>query len=194
MDGYHIVLIRGIGGATHHLVTMKALATAVMAAGIGEALSVLATGNFVVRSEQTPEAIAACFVDEMARRGLERPVVLRRPEQLQLVWSEGMGLPAMQERPDRVLVHVFDGSLPHTAVPLIAARATVEQALVVGGELVIDFSTQVSQSPLKLAFMEKCVGAVGTARNWNTLGKILAGARTLGWVPGDGTETEAARR
>lgn len=183
MTGFHIVLIRGIGGASHALVTMKALAAEVEKAGIGQVRSVLATGNFVLESGYAPEEVEECFVNRMNAHGLNRPVLLRRPEQIAAVLAAGAGLPALQTRPERVLVHFFRDALRPDAVPAISARATVETVFTLAGELAVDFAEGISTSALKLEFLERCAGSVGTGRNWNTLGKILSVATAMGWTP-----------
>lgn len=183
MTGFHIVLIRGIGGASHALVTMKALAAEVEKAGIGQVRSVLATGNFVLESGYAPAEVEECFVNRMNAHGLNRPVLLRRPEQIAAVLAAGAGLPALQTRPERVLVHFFRDALRPDAVPAIGARATVETVFTLAGELAVDFAEGISTSPLKLEFLERCAGSVGTGRNWNTLGKILSAATAMGWTP-----------
>jgi len=181
VSAFHVVFIRGIGGATHGLVTMKQLEQAVARAGVGEVRSVLATGNFVVRSDLPAAAIAARFDQAMRRRGLERPLVMRTPAQLRRVLAAGADHPAVAERPSSVLVHFFGKRATAGAVEAIAAKATIEDVFLLGGELVVDFSDRVSDSKLKLEFFERCMGCDGTGRNWNTVLKVLAAAVALGW-------------
>jgi uncharacterized protein (DUF1697 family) len=182
MSSFQIVLIRGIGGASHRLITMKELERAVVEAGVGDVRSVLATGNFVVRSARPSDLVADCFDREMRKRGLQRPLVMRTPSQLQAVIDAGIEHPAVLVRPSRVLVSFFQKPASASTVADINARAPVEEPIMLGGELVLDFVQPISESRLSLEFIERCAGSIGTTRNWNTVLKILGVAVEMGWT------------
>jgi uncharacterized protein (DUF1697 family) len=181
MTSHHIVLIRGIGGPSHALITMKELGAAVQGSGIGHVRSVLATGNFVVQSNMPAAEVERCFSMHMTARGLHRPIVMRVPEQLPHVLQAGSKLQAVTARPERVLVHFFQRPLNGDVLERVTSRTTCEQAFTLADELVVDFADGVSTSPLKLEFLERCAGSTGTGRNWNTVVKLLAAATAMGW-------------
>ena len=204
MASFHLVFIRGIGAASHACITMKALEQAVTDAGCGHVRSVLATGNFVVQSKLAPATIARHFDREMRRTGLERPLLLRPPEAVHRLLAAGIGHPAVDARPSRVLAHFFGTPATAAALDAIRSRATVETVFMLADEVVVDFSERISESALKLEWLERCIGSSGTARNWNTLNKVMQTAIAMGWrVPaasvGDaakpaGAATGAARQ
>jgi uncharacterized protein (DUF1697 family) len=195
MKDFHIVLIRGIGAASHALITMKELESAVRKAGLADARSILATGNFVLSSKLSGAKIAAIFDQEMCKKKLERPMVLRNPAQLQELLKAGASRADIKARPSKVLVHFFAQPALKTAVSSIAAKASFEQTFMLAKELVIDFGERVSDSKLTLDFIEKCAGSTGTSRNWNTVTKLMDTAIAMGWKePSESLDVSQAAR
>jgi uncharacterized protein (DUF1697 family) len=70
-------------------------------------------------------------------------------------------------------VHFFQKNMNADSIERIKARVTIEEAFVLGDELIVDFAERMSGSKLTLEFFERCAGSIGTARNWNTLLKVL---------------------
>lgn len=158
---------------------MKQLESAVQSAGLDSARSILATGNFVVRSKLSAPNIAAIFDAAMRQQGLQRPIVMRDAAQLEALAACAIANPALLERPSKVLVHFFQAPVAADAVAKIMTKATFERASMLGNELLIDFQDQISASKLTLEFIERSAGSVGTARNWNTVQKLLTAARLI---------------
>jgi uncharacterized protein (DUF1697 family) len=78
MNGPHVVLLRGIGPATHKIITMSALAAAFQAAGLLRVTNVLATGNLIVEDPRPAAEILDLARQTAAAHGL-RVVMLIRP-------------------------------------------------------------------------------------------------------------------
>jgi uncharacterized protein (DUF1697 family) len=184
VENTHIVLIRGIGAASHALITMKQLEAAVQGAGLTGARSVLATGNFVVNSSlsaarvankhSSSEAVVQNIFDRaMRQHGLERPIVMRNRAQLEALHKAGASHTAIAERPSKTLIYFFQAPVQPDAVSKIMAKASFEHASLLDRELLIDYHDSVSASKLTLEFIERCAGSIGTARNWNTVQKLL---------------------
>jgi uncharacterized protein (DUF1697 family) len=175
----HIALIRGIGGPSHKLVTMKQLEQAVAASGIGLARSVLATGNLVIRSDAPADEVRACIDGAMRRFGLVRPVVMRAASELEQIVARWGSQACVLARPSQVLVTFFDAPVAAEFGAAVRERVAAEVLTVSGRELLIDFAGRISESKLELGFLERHAGSTGTARNWNTLERILAAAEGM---------------
>ena len=63
---------------------------------------------------------------------------------------------------------------------IAAAYQGVEEIRIAGEEAYVTYPNGIGKSKLTNVFLEKQLGVSGTARNWNTLTKLLAMAEALG--------------
>ena len=76
-----------------------------------------------------------------------------------------------------MLVQFLPGAAPAGAEAMLRDRAGPEQVCVIGREVYIDYRAGVGCSALSPAFLERALGQSGTARNWNTLLRLLEAVR-----------------
>lgn len=175
-DQTWIALIRAIGGPTHALMSMADLRQASLAAGLGEVRTVLATGNLIFASLRPEAELHGLLTGVMAAHGLgpAQAVFLRRPEDLRAAVAANPFPEAARDRPSRLLIHALQSNpAPECRTALEAWRGP-ELCAVIGREVFIDFLDGIGTSNLTPAVLDRLLGQTGTARNWNTVAKLIA--------------------
>ena len=180
----HVSLIRGINVGGNRRIAMERLRAVHVAAGLREPRTLLQSGNvaFIAGKEKRADleaTIAAALAEEM---GVAVDVLVRTPAEIEAVLAANP-LPAEAEADPSHLLVMFLKAPPDKAG---AARLA---ALPVAGELVRPGAEAlylyypppagIGHSKLTGAVIEKALGTSGTARNWTTLTRLLALARSL---------------
>jgi uncharacterized protein (DUF1697 family) len=170
----YVALIRGINvGATRKL-PMAELRAACGEAGFEGVATYIQSGNLVLTSDLSPDAVAKRLETLIAGRfGLEVPVIVRTAAE----WrrhAAGSPFPdAEVERPR--LLHICPSAAPARpeAVAMLEARASAKERIAIrDGTLWIDFGESVGTSKLTPALLDRAAGSPVTARNWNTVLKL----------------------
>jgi uncharacterized protein (DUF1697 family) len=174
----HVFLLRGIGPATHRVMTMSALEAACQAQGLPGTKNLLATGNLVVPSDLPGADVEARFAAAMASGGLAVTWQRRAGAAFMATMAAAMKVSqvvdALRDRPSKVQVHFVTGVVPEAALDVLRAHAPDAVIARAGAEIIIDYGPMISASPLTVARIDKALGRNNTARNWNTLQKIAA--------------------
>ena len=173
MNQTWIALLRGIGPATHKLMSMAQLREACEAATFGNVRTVLATGNVLFSTSATPQQIQRTLDDIVAAHHLNNAVFLRRPEELGAVLRANPFPDAASERPNHMLVLFMATEPAADAIAALGALGGPERITVEGREAYIDYIEGVGQSKLTPARLERALGQSGTARNWNTVQRLV---------------------
>lgn len=169
-----IGLIRAIGGATHARLSMAQLREACEGCGFQDVRTILATGNIIFRSPLPEPDIHRALAGIIATHGLDNDVFLRRPADLRQVLLADPFPDAAAERPARLLV-MFMHRPPDALVDALPdGYDGPERLRLIGRDAAIDYAQGVGQSRLTVARLERHFGQPGTARNWNTIRKLLA--------------------
>lgn len=170
-----IALIRAIGGATHRKMSMQALRDACEGDGLADVRTMLATGNLLVSTAEGDAALGARLRRILDGFGLCNEVFLRRPEELRAVLSANPFPEAAAERPSRLLVLFMARTATPEEIVALSEYSGPERMHVEGREVFIDYLDGVGTSKLTPAVLERRLGQPGTARNWNTIGRLAAG-------------------
>lgn len=173
-----VAFYRAIGGGTHAKMPMSVLRQAAGVAGLAEARTVLATGNLLFRSDQDEAALCGLLDEIAADHGLgsAQKVFLRRADSLPAVLAACPFRDAVKARPSHVLVSFLEVDATSEAAAALASWDGPERGVALGREVYLDFPESISGSRLTPARLERLIGAPGTARNWNTLERIVAAA------------------
>ena len=173
----HIALLRSMVINRQRLTSAKARRMAEMV-GATDIVTVGATGNLVFRSRKAParleaELEAACV--EVYGRATE--VVVKSGEAWRALVAANPFPQEAERAPARLLVWAMRSPLPDAGLAQLVARARGEERVVrtASGDIYMWFGEGlIHESKLTAGFGLKALGAVGTNRNWNTVGKITA--------------------
>ena len=164
MSDLRIALLRGINVGGNKMVSMADLRAIAERLGLREPKTLLQSGNLVFRSSKTPAQLEA-----MLERELDRVTVMVRTC---AEWQEVVaGNPFAREAKDdpaRLVVMAFKKPVSAFEAP---GREVVRGE---GRHLYIYYPDGQGTSKLMGALIERRLGTLGTARNWNTVMKLAA--------------------
>ncbi len=170
----HVVLLRGIGPSTHAKLTMTALQAAARAAGLPETVNLLATGNLVIRSDLGADEVEAILLGILSAAGIATRAVTCTGLRIASLPSLCPDPAACRDRPAQVQVTFLSRPLTDDALAALRSRAGPERLERIGTDLWIDYRGGIAGSRLIGPVIERATGAVATARNWNTVQKLVA--------------------
>lgn len=173
-----ICLLRGVNVGGKQMLRMDLLRSICTSLGYRDAQTILQSGNVVFRAANADaRKIEAAL---KAQAGLEVSVFLRTPEELRNVIAANPFPEVAQRNPSHLIVMFLEGR-PSTDAQnaLRAAYAGPEPMHFAGRELYVHYGEGMGRSKLTNALIEKKLGMRGTARNWNTVAKLLDAAERL---------------
>ncbi|SFR81427.1 DUF1697 domain-containing protein [Sphingomonas jatrophae] len=176
MDRF-IVLFRSINAGIK--LPMAEARACLAAEGFANVRSYIASGNILVDADGDGEAVEIRVERAVARdMGVTVQAIVRTAAS----WSElaaANPLPdAARDRPNLLHLCLSKRPLaPDTAATLQPRLASHEALAQAGGGLWIDYGDGVARSRLTPTALDKAAGSTVTARNWNTVLKLLAMAQ-----------------
>jgi len=167
-----IVLFRGVGGATQ--LPTKPLREALAAAGFSNVATYINSGNAIVSTDLDAKAATARIAAIVKEKfGFEKDIMLvSRTDWAKLI--KGNPFPEAVAVPTSLHAFALSGRPKDDAVAALAARAASHECLVVKGK-VLYFHAPLGFGTSKLPpVIDRTLGVVSTARNWNTVLKLMA--------------------
>jgi len=168
-----IALLRGINLGSRNRVSMPELRAALEAAGHGGVATLVQSGNIVLSSSKKPATLER-EISELVRKelGVECPTVVRTRDELAEV-IERNPIPDGPSTPKLFQITFFsDEPDAEGAARLAEQDFGNERVAVVGREAYAWHPDGIQKSKLARE-LGKALGAGGTARNWNTVTKLL---------------------
>ena len=164
-----VAFLRGINLAKRRRVAMADLRTLLGEAGYDGVRTHLQSGNVVLSSPLSPRKLEAQLERQLAAGlGMDVQVLVRtRAELAKVVALDPLGKVATN--PSRYLVSFLSKKLPAKLERELEAAGVVVR----GRELYAWHPDGVQRSPLAKLLDDKKLGVVSTARNWNTVTKLL---------------------
>ena len=153
---------------------MADLRTLLEAEGYEDVRTHLQSGNVVLPSTLSPRKLEAQLERQLAKGlGLDVRVLVRtRAELAKVVERDPLGKVATNK--SRYLVSFLSKPLPaRVARELEAAEIAPAQLVIDGRELYAWYPDGVQRAPLAKLLADERLGVVSTARNWNTVTKLL---------------------
>jgi uncharacterized protein (DUF1697 family) len=175
----YIALLRGInvGGVRIKMADLREMFEEL---GFSEAQTLLQSGNVVFESDQTDSlAIVRTLEDGIANKfDYQIPVVLRRAEQMQILFDK---YPPSKDQETKFYHLLFLKETPSSGAldALKAAYDGPESIDLRGDELYVYYSDGAGRSKLTTNLIEKHLKVKATARNWNTVEKLVVLAQSL---------------
>jgi uncharacterized protein (DUF1697 family) len=170
-----VALLRGINVGSSKRMAMADLRAMMAALGYGDAETLLQSGNVVYSSDETTERSALRIHERLlADMGMDIPVVVRTAAELAAVVKRN---PLRKLATDPKLYHVvFLSERPDPKlVEALEGEAVADELLVVDGrEVFVWWPQGAHRARLTHAVLERRLKVTATARNWNTVEKLLA--------------------
>jgi uncharacterized protein (DUF1697 family) len=177
-----VSLIRGINVGGNKLIKMDALKALHEGLGFEDVKTLLASGNVVFTArdkdrKKLPGAIEAAIEKEI---GFRPTVMVRSATELKAIAERNPFAKMAKTNPGHLVWMALAGK-PHSDAQARLARAYSgpEEIEIVGEDAYITYPNGIGRSKLTNALLEKHLGVAGTARNWNTLTKLLVVADAI---------------
>jgi uncharacterized protein (DUF1697 family) len=177
----YVSMLRGVNVGGNSRIKMGGLKELYASLGLRDVRTLLNSGNVLFRSSLQDRArLAKRLAQEIARRfDLDTEILLRTLPELTMLVERG---PALSERrdPSKLLVMFLTGVPDRKAqAALLKAHHGPEIIEIRGPEIYLYYPNGVGRSKLTNAFVEAELGLAGTARNWNTIRKLIEAGEAL---------------
>jgi uncharacterized protein (DUF1697 family) len=170
----YAALLRGINVSGHNKLPMPALRALLEALGHEGVVTYIQSGNAVFRSAAKEAKVVSDITDGIEQEfGFRVPVIVRTRAQLQKVVVEN---PFLDAGADSSKLHVtFLAAKPSAAAiaSLDPDRSPPDELTVRGREVFMLLPNGMGRTKLTIDYLEKRLETVATARNWNTVTKLL---------------------
>lgn len=159
-------LLRGVNVGGNRMLKMEDLRTMVESLGFQNVRTLLQSGNVLFDAKKKPDAAAL-------EKVIGTAVLLRSTPEIQAVIDANPFPEEAEKDPGRLLVVFLSDGLKDDSV-LRKTASAAEKFVVKGHEIYIYFGDGAGRSKLSASLTEKKLGVVCTARNWNTVRKLVA--------------------
>jgi uncharacterized protein (DUF1697 family) len=169
-----IVLLRGVNVGGANRLAMSDLRVLMTSLGHGDVSTYIQSGNVVITSTRTDREVMADEIRTgiVATFGLKVSAVLRTPDELRA--SLAANPFTTESDASRVLI-TYLSDVPAAADVLLLEqdRFLPDRFQLLGGELYGYYANGAGRSKMNLDYFEKRLGVRGTARNLNTVAKLI---------------------
>ena len=171
-----ISMLRGINVGGHNQIKMDSLRSLYVSLKLEDPRTHVQSGNIIFRTKAKNSATLAKKIQNAIEAKFKcRPeVILRTPDELRSAIAASPFADRPHLEPGKILVTFLaaePGREAHTA--LLAFKNYPEELHLKGRELYIYFPNGAGQSKLPWSTIAKLLNTTGTARNWNSVLKIL---------------------
>jgi uncharacterized protein (DUF1697 family) len=184
----YVSMLRAVNVGGSSRIKMDALQRVYESLGLADVRTLLQSGNVVFRSNLTDRGrLVKRIMQELERQlGLQIEVILRTLAEVASIVERG---PLLSPRADPAkLLVMFLASVPDAAAQTALlkwhkSKEMPEMLELRGPEIYLYYPDGVGRSKLTSAVIENKLETSGTARNWNTLVKLVETGRTLERAP-----------
>jgi uncharacterized protein (DUF1697 family) len=178
----YAALLRAINVGGTGILRMADLKALCEDLGFGGVTTLLQSGNVVFSARGAEASVAKKLAGAIEKsHGFRPAVMVRTAAELASVIERNPFPRAAKAEPNRLLVSFLVGPPAKDAAErLVAIKVDKEELRLVGGTLYVHYAgSGMGTSKVTNAILERALGVPATARNWNTVGKLLALARKL---------------
>jgi uncharacterized protein (DUF1697 family) len=177
-----ISMLRGVNVGGHNKIKMDALRALYESLKLESPRTYVQSGNVIFRSKEKNSAALAKKIQNAIERkfGFRPEVILRTTDELRnaIAASPFPGIRNLE--PGKLLVTFLAADPgPESQAAILSLKAYPEELHLAGRELYIYFPNGAGQSKLPWSKVEKLFKTTGTARNWNSVTKMLAMAEEM---------------
>lgn len=171
-----ISMLRGVNVGGHKMVKMDALCALCGSLGLREAQTYVQSGNIIFRTEGRDLVRLSKRIEKGIEQtfGFHSDVILRTPAEIRDVIARNPFTARRGIDPKRLTV-TFLASDPgkEAREKLLAIKVEPEELRIEGRELYIYYPNGMARPKLTWPIIERTLKTSGTARNWNTVTKLL---------------------
>jgi len=166
-------LLKGVNVGGNRKLPMADLRDFLTGLGLGDVKTLLASGNVVFDAQEKDAAKLEAYLEgeAKAKLGLDTGWLLRSHAELAGVVKANPFPDAATAHPNHLLVHFHRDPFPTSLLPL--AHDGPERLAAHGRELYVDYPDDVGHSKLPQAMSKAKFPKLVTARNWNTVLKLV---------------------
>jgi uncharacterized protein (DUF1697 family) len=143
--------------------------------------TLLQSGNVVFTARGTDKAVAKKLADAIeASHGFRPAIMVRTAAEVTDAMKRNPFVAAARDDPGHMFVAFMADAPTAGAVERLQAIKVARERLALSGrELFAHYPDGVGRSKVTNAMLERALGVPATARNWNTVGKLLTLAEKL---------------
>jgi len=178
-----VSLIRAINVGGPKTIRMAALKALYERLDLDHARTHINSGNVVFATKEKDRAKLMTTIEAAIEKefGFRPAIILRGRSELEKIVSKNPFPEMARSDPSHLLVMCLAGRPVTGAKERInAAYAGPERIHISGENVYLTYPNGIGRSKLTGALLEKHLGVLGTARNWNTLTKLLEIAEEVG--------------
>jgi uncharacterized protein (DUF1697 family) len=170
-----IALLPAVNLGSHKRVAMGQLRELLAGLGYGDVRTYLQSGNVVLTSPASPERLERELEQQIAGElGLETRVLVRTRDELADV-IERDPLAGVADDPKRYQVSFLSAEPDAEVVRELGGVDVAPERFVVSGREIYTWHPDgIQRSKLNKVLSDRRLGVIATARNWNTVTKLLA--------------------
>ena len=177
-----VAMLRAVNLASHRRMKMDDLKTVCEALKLRDVRTYVQSGNVVFRTDERDMKRLTARLEQAIEKkfGFQSDVIVRSASEMRSVVSRNPFAKRRDIEPAKLVVTFLAGD------PGNGARATVrtiptspEELHIDGREIYVYFPNGQGKSKLPTARIERTLGIPGTARNWNSVTKLLEMAESL---------------
>jgi len=177
-----ISLLRAVNLGAHNKVKMEALRELYESLGLRGAQTYVQSGNVVFKTDAKDMAHLQKRIEDGIEKtfGFRTGVMLRTSDELKDIIRRNPFAKRSGIEPNKLVVS-FLGVEPgmESKEKIAQIKVGLEEMHLDGRELYIYYASGIGTSKLTPALLERALKLSGTARNWNTVTKLLAMAENL---------------
>ncbi len=177
-----ISMLRGVNIGGHHKIKMDALRSLYLSLKLEDPRTYVQSGNIIFRTKEKNSAALPKKIGTAIERtfGFLPEVILRTPEEFRRAIAASPFPAHRGLEPGKILVtFLADEPGSEASATLLRFKDHPEEIHLKGRELYIYFPNGAGKTKLPWSSVEKLLKTPGTARNWNSVTKMLAIAEEL---------------
>jgi len=171
-----ISMLRGVNVGGHHKIKMDALRALYESLKFEDPRTYVQSGNVIFRTkDKNSAALAKKIQDAIERKfGFRPEVILRTADEMRKAIAANPFAARRDVESGKLLVTFLAGDpSPDARTTLAKFKDYPEELHLTARELYIYFPNGAGKSKLPWSSVEKLLGTSGTARNWNSVAKLL---------------------
>ena len=176
-----VCMLRGVNLLQHHRISMEELRAVCEALGLKDPQTWVQSGNVVFRSsEKNLPKLAKTIEDSVEKKHGFRPAVMLRTlaEMKSVVARNPFAKRRDIENGKLLVTFLGPEPLPEMREAVLAIKGHPEEAWMDGREVYVYYPNGMGRSKFA-PLLERALKKTGTARNWNTVTKLLEMAEKL---------------